>query len=633
MAAINFSRVGYLKMRKGNSSSQQGAVLIGIIVTIALMAALGGGMLYFTTTSNYNELFVNNQIRAYYAAESGGRFANAIIREAYATESGDPDDLLGTINNEQIFTLSNSQIKFQIKNFIRDNNDPDTIKFKSIGTVGSGIFEAKRELTYKIQPAIQTLGGGTAPGQGEIIVDLDDLAEEGDDYTPTNSMDFVTKTIDNDLALMVNKDQGGGIDAEAYVFNPPTDPNPFFVNWKAAGAVQAGSAYEDGFSSYDLQVKVATGTLANDGNSLTNPPETYANGILFRGSAEKGQQQEFMAVSLVKGGQLASVYPLWEDGHFYDVGDVVVVKSGNNEYFWECISAHTSNKNGNNQKIAGNSAYWTEFTVGPMIVLWIRGSNRGNGDGDWLAYSTLDTAGGDYIVNSFGYVKNWSTLYVRIVEAASIKLTVNEAPNVKIGQIVHGGEGTAKVFRTINDNDNKVVLLLNNINGSFSRPADVNGYQTDSNWGYRLRDNFIWVFYTDIDAHSLNSTPLETSNTNTRNGQPRGEINWIRNDIQNWESPDDKFSLVQWDDKNTEQDTSIRIMGSGKEQGAIIRTSIQDPQFKRPGPYTNNTFPGEIGIVSLGGANDAFFDDFAVYLKGGFSTGNSDGDGSVIVSP
>ena len=147
MAAINFSRVGYLKMRKGNSSSQQGAVLIGIIVTIALIAALGGGMLYFTTTSNYNELFVNNQIRAYYAAESGGRYALAVIRE---NKDQDLETSLDQINNKT-FEFNNGQGSFKI-NISRIIGDPiEDVEFKSFGTVGSGLFEAKRELSYRIK--------------------------------------------------------------------------------------------------------------------------------------------------------------------------------------------------------------------------------------------------------------------------------------------------------------------------------------------------------------------------------------------------------------------------------------------------------------------------------------------------
>jgi hypothetical protein len=77
-----------------------------------------------------------------------------------------------------------------------------------------------------------------------------------------------------------------------------------------------------------------------------------------------------------------------------------------------------------------------------MLVLWTRNSNQGNGDDNWLAYKLLDEDdGSDVIVDDDGHVDDWSTLLVRIVEAASLKLTVNDAATINLGDTITGAAG------------------------------------------------------------------------------------------------------------------------------------------------------------------------------------------------
>jgi hypothetical protein len=42
---------------------------------------LGAGLFYFTTTATFTELFGNQQARAYYLAEAGGRWAQKLLAE------------------------------------------------------------------------------------------------------------------------------------------------------------------------------------------------------------------------------------------------------------------------------------------------------------------------------------------------------------------------------------------------------------------------------------------------------------------------------------------------------------------------------------------------------------------------
>ena len=445
----------------------------------------------------------------------------------------------------------------------------------------------------------------------------------------TGSMEFALANPGGDEALVVAKDQGGA-EAEAYVFVPPPAPNPFWVNWVDSG----------GYSSYDLQVKLATGTL--NGTTLENPPLTYANGLTFRAINQGGQKQDFLGVSLVRNGMLLppdttvtppAVYTTWAKATVY-AKDVYVINAGS---YYQCITAHTSSS-----RFSTDAAKWLPLSNAdtPMIVLWRRDSNHANGDGSFLAYKILDEK--SFIVDASEHTINWSTLLVRVVEAASVKLQLADAPDITIGETIAGTTGTARVIRKINDIGGNVVLLLNNIGGTFTRPTTIKTYATDATWGYRSRDNYIWVFYTDQADHSSNATPLETTGADSiRLGQLRSTtacgpincpINWpikainAINDVQGgqgWTAAEDKFSLVNWNSNlnttlfSTEYPTqTIRIMGSLKEAGAIIRTDM----FTRPGPYAVSAdFPGEIGLVSLGGENDAFFDDFAYRLTGGGS--------------
>ena len=87
------------KTRIGRCSDQRGALLVSLILTLTIVAILGAVMVEMTTTSTLGELFANRQQRAYYLAESGGRYA---IPQVLA------DPVLAETNlHGMTFTLSN----------------------------------------------------------------------------------------------------------------------------------------------------------------------------------------------------------------------------------------------------------------------------------------------------------------------------------------------------------------------------------------------------------------------------------------------------------------------------------------------------------------------------------------------
>jgi hypothetical protein len=171
-------------------------------------------MVYLTTTSTFQELFANNNSRAYYAAESGGRYAASLARQALA--SGNPP--IGTLstsfsNTGTQYSMANGDT-FQILNW-NTSGTSLVITFDSIGTTGSGFLQAKRKLSYRINPANQLAGGGTPPGPQNVFpndapstfevpkADLDIY------YSPVdlNEVDIKDNPkVDNDRALNLKAD-------------------------------------------------------------------------------------------------------------------------------------------------------------------------------------------------------------------------------------------------------------------------------------------------------------------------------------------------------------------------------------------------------------------------------------------
>jgi len=227
---------------------------------------------------------------------------------------------------------------------------------------------------------------------------------------------------------------------------------------------------------------------------------------------------------------------------------------------------------------------------------------------------------------------------VRVVEAASLEFSgsVTAQVNDIVKGSVSGAEGKVikKIQNTAGTND---ILLLNNLTGPFNSSETIVGLGTAT---FRARDNYIWAMFGDQDPHpTANNDPLDgTRHANVRLTDPESivpaevakKIHWPEYNIQDdWgkvldelPSPynvkNDYFKLVRWNSQlNTTLDSSLFILGAGKEQNAIIRTS--NPEWLRPGtgtapnyvPYTDETFPPEIGLAALGNTSQkTFFDDF-----------------------
>ena len=139
-------------------SHQEGAVLIGLIITMTIVAVLSAALVYFTTTSTFSEFFANRQERAYYMAESGARYAIPQIKIDPAQAA---IDLHG-----KIFTLSNGD-KFLL---LINTSDPNATFLESEGIVHEGDWlESRARITYRI-PKTFRFDYGLFSGNQQVVL-------------------------------------------------------------------------------------------------------------------------------------------------------------------------------------------------------------------------------------------------------------------------------------------------------------------------------------------------------------------------------------------------------------------------------------------------------------------------------
>jgi len=99
---------------------QEGAVLIGLIVTMVILAVLGVAMFSLTGTSTFSQVGANSSTRAYYLAESGYRYIESEFQNTGDTdndgeEKDDKNHRLQAIHNTRVFSLRGNSGNFQLK--------------------------------------------------------------------------------------------------------------------------------------------------------------------------------------------------------------------------------------------------------------------------------------------------------------------------------------------------------------------------------------------------------------------------------------------------------------------------------------------------------------------------------------
>jgi Tfp pilus assembly protein PilX len=420
---------------------QRGSVLIVLIITMLIMGTLGTSMYLLTTTSTFGSLFSNKANRALLLAESGIR---------YAQKGG----TLLTI------TLNNGADQINITNTL--SAGITTINSTGIADANS-FWSVRRKLTY-----VSGAPGGTPGGTGtETAVPMSTVAGGSGGSTGTFA---IGDHQGNPDAMNVTGVKGNVDNPQSYpeAYGAPTwTTNPF-----CQPRINAGN-----YLSYDFQLKVSeVHQQPNEWNSGT----TYH----FDDVVWYGQPNNYLICT-----RTTCTNSGWGGVVFvYNLGGLFRLVQLNPQTTAYGLTFFRSTRyNDNGDPIDGVDPTMFPGNLNdnhPAIVLFSRDGGANNGEQNkWLAYKEL--TGTDYVVDAYGFLKYWNTIVVRVIEAASIKLSTSTALNITIGDLVTGGTGSAKIIRQIKDGDGQVVLLLNNVSGSFTSPVTVgsNTYATASGWG------------------------------------------------------------------------------------------------------------------------------------------------------
>lgn len=129
--------------------SQQGAALIGIIVSILVVASIGTAILSMTATSSRIQIGSIDSLNGLFLAESGKNYALQYINQEMAT-NGDPDTGTIPLLNNKTFTLPDNAGQFHIT--LSQTHCPGTNCAYTLISTGIPNSTAARELTYQIRP-------------------------------------------------------------------------------------------------------------------------------------------------------------------------------------------------------------------------------------------------------------------------------------------------------------------------------------------------------------------------------------------------------------------------------------------------------------------------------------------------
>jgi hypothetical protein len=224
------------------NTAQEGALMIGLIITMVILSAATTATYYLTTGSTSTGLFKNDNLQAYYLAESAERYA--------ATA---PDKL--ALLTQPTFTLSSGQ-QFTFTSVI--DNGGGSYKITAVGIVNP---TPSRKTKRAVASTIVTSSGGTPQTNPNLPVDT------GANTNNWNT-DQRSNLVHGDLSVDTTHVPGGGTALLAsgadngLVVIPASSP--------IKSVLQPLWSMDNGLS-YDEQVKVAVSS--NIG---------YAAGLYFR---------------------------------------------------------------------------------------------------------------------------------------------------------------------------------------------------------------------------------------------------------------------------------------------------------------------------------------------------------------
>ncbi len=241
------------------------------------------------------------------------------------------------------------------------------------------------------------------------------------------------------------------------------------------------------------------------------------------------------------------------------------------------------------------------------------------------------------ITGDYEFPVNEATLMVRLKEGASVSFTSGGTTAIEEGDIVtqsDGAEGTVigtpiLSSGTWSGGDAAGVIILNNLprdaDGSITHPFAAGALLVEGSdlatvtGSPRPRDNYIRAYYSDTSGSgTANDVPTDDE----RHAYPRSDdIRWPPDDVADWSTDNDYFTLVQWDAINlSEVSKDIDVLGKARwfdetsvdEPKAIFRSSETKLLTQDTGGFSDS----ELGLHAMGkGATNVYFDDFAIQAE------------------
>ena len=214
------------------TGNNRGSVLIGIVIVMVIVGAMGGVLLTMNATSSVNQFGSMDGFRAFYLAESGGQYAIPIINE----NIDDPDTLIPLLDGHT-FSFSNGD-RFQLALSYAD--PVYTLLSTGILSQGARELNATRQITYRI----------TKTGGPSIDFPFDDDKEAKKEFKENFEFDGKKGKL---------KDKKKELDGTSAV-ELKGDDTYMRLNWTNPDATLPNLAKiwadNDELLSYDLQVKV-----------------------------------------------------------------------------------------------------------------------------------------------------------------------------------------------------------------------------------------------------------------------------------------------------------------------------------------------------------------------------------------
>ena len=283
-----------------------------------------------------------------------------------------------------------------------------------------------------------------------------------------------------------------------------------------------------------------------------------------------------------------------------------------------------------------------------LITLWKWNGNNRN----YIAYKKV----GSNAISNGKYLRNWSSIMIRVTEAASLKVDMNNRTNLKNealkdGDHVYFKNSSMNIdFTAIvkgdpirqsgswSGKDFKGVILLNNVTGDIPAYYDYfylykKGDPTEyiAAKYYRPKDSYIRVFFGYQWGSDLVGTADNYFNNKPKYRYTRGNLyRWAPDELKDWEKDCDFYTLVEFDGFEVEDSyatNSPRFIPSEDERGVrnAYNTILRLNEFPTPSTGDASQFAGRPEISLFAGSDtvkDTQFDDFA-YLVGDPGSGDA----------